>query len=160
LFLAYFGENLNYISQLISLGFNLYFKQSIAHNRCLQNFKHPASNRISTSTHLHLFQSIFKMYTIPPSHRFLVLSAAESGPYNPANQFLVLSPTESGPDPRAFEESQTETNSAEQSPELAPLSRARTNSSSSTNSSASFNDLTGTLPNGFLYLGHGKSKKN
>jgi hypothetical protein len=100
------------------------------------------------------------MYTQTSTHRFLVLSAAESGPYNPANQFLVLSPTESGPDPRALEESQIETNSAEQSPQLAPVSRARTNSSLSTNSSVSLDDLTATLPNGFLYLGHGKNKKN
>jgi hypothetical protein len=100
------------------------------------------------------------MYTITPSARFLVLSAAESGPYNPANQFLVLSPTESGPDPRAFEESQIEINSAEKSPELAPVGRARTNSSLSTNSLVSVDDLSATLPNGFLYLGHGKSKKN
>ncbi|KAJ5551778.1 hypothetical protein N7535_000281 [Penicillium sp. DV-2018c] len=99
------------------------------------------------------------MYTYTPTHRFLVLSAAETGPYNPANKFLVLSPTESGPDPRAWEDQpQLETNSAQQSPELAPASRARTNSSLSTNSSVSLNDLTTTLPNGFLYLGHGKKQ--
>ncbi|KAJ5361761.1 hypothetical protein N7541_002605 [Penicillium brevicompactum] len=102
------------------------------------------------------------MYSIPPPTRFLVLSAAESRPHNPStasNNFLVLSPTESGPDPRAFEDSQSET-SSDESPELAPLSRARTNSSVSTNSSGSFNDLSASLPNGFLFLGHGKSKKN
>lgn len=101
------------------------------------------------------------MFSIPPPTRFLVLSAAESRPYNPMpeSKFLVLSPTESGPDPCAIEESQSETSSAEQSPELAPLSRVRTNSSVSTTSSASLNDLAATLPNGFLYLGHGKSKK-
>ena len=68
------------------------------------------------------------MYSIPPPTRFLVLSAAESRPHKPASSgnFLVLSPTESGPDPRAVEESQSETD--DQS-DLAPLSRARTNSS-------------------------------
>lgn len=104
------------------------------------------------------------MYSIPPPTRFLVLSAAESRPHNPStinNNFLVLSPTESGPDQNAIEDSQSEISSDEQSPELAPLSRARTNSSVSTNSSGSFNDLTASLPNGFLFLGHGKkSKKN
>lgn len=102
------------------------------------------------------------MYSIPPPTRFLVLSAPESRPHkalSPTN-FLVLSPTESGPDPRALEESQSETSTDEQSIDLAPLSRARTNSSVSTNSSGSLNDLTSTLPNGFLFLGHGKSKKN
>ncbi|KAJ5515136.1 hypothetical protein N7463_004688 [Penicillium fimorum] len=99
------------------------------------------------------------MYTYTPTHRFLVLSATESRPYNPANKFLVLSPIESGPDPRVWEdESQIETSSIEESPVLAPISRARTNSSLSTNSSASLNDLTVTLPSGFLYLGHGKKK--
>ncbi|KAF7518546.1 hypothetical protein PCG10_010680 [Penicillium crustosum] len=99
------------------------------------------------------------MYTYTPTHRFLVLSAAESGPYHPANKFLVLSPIESGPDPRAWEDQpQIETNSIEESPVLAPTSRARTNSSLSTNSSVSLNDLTATLPSGFLYLGHGKKQ--
>ncbi|KAJ5385587.1 hypothetical protein N7517_003498 [Penicillium concentricum] len=99
------------------------------------------------------------MYTYTPTHRFLVLSATESRPYNPANKFLVLSPIEFGPDPRVWEdESQIETSSIEESPVLAPVSRARTNSSLSTNSSASLNDLTATLPSGFLYLGHGKKQ--
>ncbi|KXG50600.1 uncharacterized protein PGRI_043670 [Penicillium griseofulvum] len=99
------------------------------------------------------------MYTYTPTHRFLVLSATESGPYNPANKFLVLSPTESGPDPRVWEdESQVETSSIAEGPELAPLGRVRTNSSISTNSSDSLDDLAVTLPSGFLYLGHGKKK--
>ncbi|KAJ5458437.1 hypothetical protein N7475_009825 [Penicillium sp. IBT 31633x] len=99
------------------------------------------------------------MYTYTPTHRFLVLSATETGPYNPANKFLVLSPIESGPDPRAWEDHiELETNSTEEIPELAPVSRPRTNSSLSTDSSASLDDLTATLPNGFLYLGHGKKK--
>ncbi|KAJ5767373.1 uncharacterized protein N7511_004989 [Penicillium nucicola] len=96
------------------------------------------------------------MYTITPTNRFLVLSATVSGPYDPSNKFLVLSPTESGPDPRVWEDQlQIETGSTEQSPEIAP-SRARTNSSLSTSSTSSLNDLVATLPNGFLYLGHGK----
>jgi hypothetical protein len=96
------------------------------------------------------------MYTYTPTHRFLVLSAAESGPYDPSNKFLVLSPTESGPDPRVWEDQpQVETSSTEQSPNVT-LNRARTNSSLSTSSSSSLNDLVATLPNGFLYLGHGK----
>ncbi|KAJ5774714.1 hypothetical protein N7457_009610 [Penicillium paradoxum] len=100
------------------------------------------------------------MYSYTPTHRFLILSATETGPYNPANQFLVLSPIESGPDPRIWEEAVVETPSSEDSLELAPASRSRTNSSSSTDSSDSLNDLTVDLPNGFLYLGHGKKKKN
>jgi hypothetical protein len=96
------------------------------------------------------------MYTYTPTHRFLVLSATESGPYDPSNKFLVLSPTESGPDPRVWEDQpQVETSSTEQSPNVT-LNRARTNSSLSTSSSSSLNDLVATLPNGFLYLGHGK----
>ncbi|KAJ5615161.1 hypothetical protein N7537_000275 [Penicillium hordei] len=99
------------------------------------------------------------MYTYTPTHRFLVLSAAESGPYHPGNKFLVLSPVESSPDPRAWEDqSQTEASSIEESPVLAPTNRARTNSSLSTNSSVSLNDLTAILPSGFLYLGHGKKQ--
>ncbi|KGO75041.1 hypothetical protein PITC_047240 [Penicillium italicum] len=99
------------------------------------------------------------MYTYTPTHRFLVLSATVSGPYHPGTKFLVLSPTESGPDPRAWEDQpQIETTSVEESPVLAPANRARTNSSLSTNSSVSLNDLTATLPSGFLYLGHGKRK--
>lgn len=99
------------------------------------------------------------MYTYTPTHRFLVLSAAESGPYHPANKFLVLSPIESGPDPRAWEDQpKIETSSIEESPVLAPTNRARTNSSLSTNSSVSLNDLAATLPSGFLYLGHGKKQ--
>ncbi|CAI7596486.1 unnamed protein product [Penicillium palitans] len=105
------------------------------------------------------FQSFLRMYTYTPTHRFLVLSAAESGPYHPANKFLVLSPIESGPDPRAWEDQpQIETSSIEESPVLAPTNRARTNSSLSTNSSVSLNDLAATLPSGFLYLGHGKKQ--
>ncbi|CAI7572816.1 unnamed protein product [Penicillium discolor] len=88
------------------------------------------------------------MYTYTPTHRFLVLSAAESGPYHPANKFLVLSPIESGPDPRAWEDQpQIETSSIKESPV-----------SLSTNSSVSLNDLAATLPSGFLYLGHGKKQ--
>ncbi|EKV09105.1 hypothetical protein Pdw03_4822 [Penicillium digitatum] len=102
------------------------------------------------------------MYTYTPTHRFLVLSATESGPYHPGNKFLVLSPTESGPDTRAWEDQpQIETSSVEESPMFAPVNRARTNSSlstSSTNSTVSLNDLTATLPSGFLYLGHGKKQ--
>ncbi|KAJ5245327.1 hypothetical protein N7489_005423 [Penicillium chrysogenum] len=99
------------------------------------------------------------MYTYTPTHRFLVLSATESGPYDPANKFLVLSPTESGPDPRVWEDQpQIENSSIEEMPVLAPANRARTNSSISTNSSVSLNDLTATLPSGFLYLGHGKKQ--
>ncbi|OGE54896.1 hypothetical protein PENARI_c005G07688 [Penicillium arizonense] len=108
------------------------------------------------STYSFHIQKPQKMYTYTPTHRFLVLSATESGPYDPSNKFLVLSPTESGPDPRVWEDQpQVETSSTEQSPNVT-LNRARTNSSLSTSSSSSLNDLVATLPNGFLYLGHGK----
>ncbi|KAJ5961347.1 uncharacterized protein N7479_008497 [Penicillium vulpinum] len=99
------------------------------------------------------------MYTYTPTHRFLILSATESRPYNPANKFLVLSPIESGPDPRVWEDQfQVETSSIEENPVLAPANRTRTNSSLSTNSSASLDDLAVTLPSGFLFLGHGKKQ--
>lgn len=101
------------------------------------------------------------MYTYTPTHRFLVLSAADSAPFNPNNKFLVLSPTESGPDPRTYdEEAVTEFSSTEQSPNMAPSVMHRSNSSSSSASSDSrFNDIAATLPNGFLYLGHTKTRK-
>lgn len=85
------------------------------------------------------------MYTYTPTHRFLVLSAAESVPFNPANKFLVLSPTESGPDPRAFEQAVTDSPSTEESLTAVPKSH-RSDSTSSTSSQDS--------ESGFLYLGH------
>ncbi|KAJ5948095.1 hypothetical protein N7466_001110 [Penicillium verhagenii] len=86
------------------------------------------------------------MYTYTPTHRFLVLSAAESVPFNPANKFLVLSPIESGPDPRAFEEEAvSDLAPADQSPTVAPKSH-RSDSTSSTSTVDS--------EKGFLFLGH------
>lgn len=100
------------------------------------------------------------MYTHTPTHRFLVLSAADSAPFNPANKFLVLSPTESGPDPRGYDEQAVTESSAEESPDLTPSSLHRSHSSSSTVSSDSrFNGIAGTLPNRFLYLGNPKTQK-
>lgn len=96
------------------------------------------------------------MYTYTPTSRFLVLSAADSVPFNPNNKFLVLSPTESGP----HEEAVTESSSAEQSPDFTPSELHRSNSSSSTESDDSrFNSIAATLPKGFLYLGNTKSRK-
>ncbi|CDM34685.1 hypothetical protein DTO013E5_3391 [Penicillium roqueforti] len=98
------------------------------------------------------------MYTYTATHRFLVLSATESGPYYPANKFLVLSPIECGPDPRVWEDQpQIETSSNEEDTVPAPANRARTNSSVSTDSSVSLDD-TAALSPGFLYLGHGKKQ--
>ncbi|KAJ5649138.1 uncharacterized protein N7484_002861 [Penicillium longicatenatum] len=85
------------------------------------------------------------MYTYTPTHRFLVLSAADSVPFNPANKFLVLSPTESGPDPRVFEQAVADSPSTEESPNGVPKSH-RSDSTSSTSSEDS--------TNGFLFLGH------
>ncbi|KAJ5091342.1 hypothetical protein NUU61_006212 [Penicillium alfredii] len=98
------------------------------------------------------------MYTYTPTHRFLVLSATEQGPYNPSNKFLVLSPTEYGPDPRTWDDQPQPEASSSLSPDMVPA-HVRSNSSSSTSSTGSrFNDIAATLPNGFLYLGHPKSK--
>lgn len=97
------------------------------------------------------------MYSYTPTHRFLVLSAAESVPFNPNNKFLVLSPTENGPDSRVWEEQAV--TDIDQSPLLAVPEHHRADSSSSTMSSDSqFNDIPATLPNGFLYLGHNKRR--
>lgn len=102
-----------------------------------------------------------KMYTYTPTHRFLVLSAANSAPFNPNNKFLVLSPTESGPDPRSYdEEAVIESSITDQIPDMGPSVIHRSNSSSSSASSDSqFNDVAATLPNGFLFLGHTKTRK-
>lgn len=100
------------------------------------------------------------MYTHTPTHRFLVLSAVNSAPFNPSNKFLVLSPTESGPDPRGYDEQAVTESSAEQSPDLILSNLHRSDSSSSTSSSDSrFNGIAATLPNGFLYLGNTKTQK-
>lgn len=97
------------------------------------------------------------MYTYTPTSRYLVLSAADSAPFNPNNKFLVLSPTESGP---YDEQAVIESSSAEQSPDLTPSNLHRSNSSSSTASDESqFNSLAAAPPNGFLYLGNTKSRK-
>lgn len=94
------------------------------------------------------------------NQNFLVLSAANSAPFNPDNKFLVLSPTESGPDPRSYEQAVTESSSVEQSPRLGPSSHHRSNSSSSDSSADSrFNSIAATLPKGFLYLGNTKTRK-
>ncbi|KAJ5725325.1 uncharacterized protein N7483_006682 [Penicillium malachiteum] len=92
------------------------------------------------------------MYTYTPTHRFLVLSAVSSAPFNPANKFLVLSPTESGPDPRIYDEQAVAESSStgEISPKMVPKSH-RSDSSSSVSSMESQSDI---LPSGFLYLGH------
>ena len=102
------------------------------------------------------------MYTYTPTHRFLVLSAMSSAPFNPDNKFLVLSPTESGPDPRVYDEQPlTESTSVELSPEMALSKSHRSNSSSSTSSMDSqFNSIPASLPNGFLYLGNTKTRRS
>ncbi|KAJ6110939.1 hypothetical protein N7486_003174 [Penicillium sp. IBT 16267x] len=86
------------------------------------------------------------MYTYTPTHRFLVLSAADSVPFNPANKFLVLSPTESGPDPRAFEQAVNDSPSTGENLNMVPKSH-RSDSTSSTSSEED-------SMNGFLFLGH------
>lgn len=150
--------SLDYISEVESPWDFPLSSKTIHLQLSLQYSRDPVFNRVTSSTHK-AFQSFLRMYTYTPTHRFLVLSAAESGPYHPANKFLVLSPIESGPDPRAWEDQpKIETSSIEESPVLAPTNRARTNSSLSTNSSVSLNDLAATLPSGFLYLGHGKKQ--
>ncbi|KAJ5901733.1 hypothetical protein N7495_002261 [Penicillium taxi] len=91
-----------------------------------------------------------------PAQSFLVLSAPSLAPYDPtiaANKFLVLSPTEFGPDARVFEEAITESNIVDQDLEL-----HRSNSNSSASSLSTVSTITDTLPNEFLYLGHGKPK--
>ncbi|KAJ5765129.1 hypothetical protein N7520_004688 [Penicillium odoratum] len=84
------------------------------------------------------------MYTQTPTHRFLVLSAADSVPFNPANKFLVLSPTESGPDSRSYEQAVSDSPSADPSPNVVPKSH-RSDSTSSTSSDYSVS--------GYLTLG-------
>ena len=96
------------------------------------------------------------MFKIPPPRRFLVLSVPSSAPFDPSHKFLVLSPTESGPDSRLYDEQAvTESATAEHEQEL-----HRSNSSSSTSSEDSqVDDDAATLPNGFLFLGHIKSRR-
>ncbi|KAJ5161842.1 hypothetical protein N7492_007234 [Penicillium capsulatum] len=98
------------------------------------------------------------MYTYTPTTRFLVLSAADSVPFNPNNKFLVLSPTENGPDPRVWDEQAVV--DVDQSSHLAvPEHHRSASSSSSMSSDSQFDGVPATLPNGFLYLGHTKSRR-
>lgn len=96
------------------------------------------------------------MFKIAPPRQFLVLSAPSSAPFDPSHKFLVLSPTESGPDSRLYDEQAvSESATVEHEQEL-----HRTNSSSSTLSEDSqVDDDAATLPSGFLFLGHTKSRR-
>ncbi|KAL4880170.1 hypothetical protein BJY04DRAFT_219449 [Aspergillus karnatakaensis] len=89
------------------------------------------------------------MYTYTATHKFLVLAPVQSAPLRVAkeNKFLVLSPTESPALSPIDEQMETEST-------ISSLARERSDSQSSSDSTAQIRRTVSRLPGGFLYLGH------